>query len=79
MLLIADQYKGQYKTIMYLPGGAKTIVTLADERVIYFNNIKTVEYQLEVLRKLQQSYKNWNKIKMIDVGSLENPIITLTN
>ena len=66
MSLIAAQYPTR-KGLLYLPGGDKTVLTLPTDQILYFNNAKNIQYQLEVLTKLQQGYKDRAKILTIDV------------
>lgn len=71
--LIQEKISGIMQ-IIYIPGGSKIIVKTKDMS-IYFDNSKSLEEQIDKLLLLQQNYRDFWKIKEIDLSSLDTPII----
>ncbi len=60
--------------IIYIPGWNKIIVKTSIMS-IYLDNNKSISDQIEKLLLLQQNYRDFPKIKEIDLSSLDTPII----
>lgn len=61
-------------SITYIPWWNKYILRNNDLR-IYFNAKKDINSQLWILSTLMTEYRWFDKLKQIDIGSLDNPIV----
>lgn len=73
---IIAQWFPWYKRLVYLPGSSMTVVFLSDTKRVYLNNKNSLTWQITNYNLLQKYYDEANKLRIIDLGSLEwNKII----
>lgn len=74
--LIKKTFWAKYiKQIDYLPWWWKTIVTLSDTKVLYFDHNKNILDQLNKFLLLQKNYSYFQSLKTIDLGSQDDIIV----
>lgn len=56
---------------VYLPGGEKILIVLWDNKRIYLNILSDIPEQIQKLLRVQQYYKDYDKISTIDLWSLK--------
>lgn len=69
-----DPYIMSWWFITYIPWGEKYVLVNGDYRY-YFNAKKDIESQIRTLLDLKKYYKDFNRLKQIDIGSLSYPIV----
>ncbi|HKL43672.1 MAG TPA: hypothetical protein VJ892_00135 [Candidatus Absconditabacterales bacterium] len=75
METIAQGFPG-YKRLVYLPGSSMTVVFVSNNKRVYLNNKNSLTGQITNYNLLQKYYDEANKLRIIDLGSLEgNKII----
>ena len=59
------------KMIAYLPGGERTVVIIPDGKRIFINNLSDIASQIKSFELLKKYYPEYNSLREIDLGSLE--------
>lgn len=73
--IVKTFWKKYIKNVFYIPWAWKIIVTLSDEKKIYFDGSKNVWEQLNKFLMFQNSYLKFNDLKEIDLWSIDDVIV----
>jgi len=74
--VLLDQYFMKPYQLLYFPGWEKTLITAADGKMLYINNMWSIETQLIKLDLLKRYYDDFDRLWQFDLGSLdENTVI----
>ncbi len=60
-----------YKRLVYLPWSSMTVVFVWENKRVYLNNKNSLTWQITNYNLLQKYYDEANKLRIIDLGSLE--------
>ncbi|HRX63763.1 MAG TPA: hypothetical protein P5060_01525 [Candidatus Absconditabacterales bacterium] len=71
MEVISQGFPGYYR-LVYLPGSSMTVVFITDQKRVYLNNQNSLTGQIQNYSLLKKYYQDFGKIKIIDLGSLED-------
>lgn len=66
------EYFPKLQDLLYLPGAQRTKVYFKNWLIVYFNNFKSIEEQLIHFEQLYKYYEDFEKISIIDLGSLSD-------
>lgn len=65
------QWFPSIEAIAYLPGGHRMIITLLKGKKVYINNAIDIQQQIKNFQLLKKYYSEFDKLKEIDLWSLE--------
>lgn len=60
------------ESIMYIPWSLRIVVYLPKNKIVYVNLAKDIKKQIDNLLYLQLYYPNYNKVRIIDLWSLDD-------
>lgn len=69
---VIAQWFPNYKRIVYLPWSSRTVVFITDNKRVYLNNKNSLTGQIENYNLLNKYYDQADKLRIIDLWSLEN-------